>query len=305
MSSEGVDTESGSTTSPAADGTTAGEDGPATTDSGGTTADDVERRAQLEMLAEENRQLREAYVSARQSPYRKTAQGLVVLGLVAGLGGLLLPDGRDVLFALAGTGLFGGLLTYYLTPEHFVTADVSENVYGTMAANEAAIAAELGLRDERIYLPTGDSRLARLFVPQRPETEPPSTLTAPLVSESSHRGLVLEATGTELLRSVRRTLEDDLARSPTELGDQLADGLVETLELARSAEVDVDADDGRATIAVAENEFGDLEQFDHPVASFFAVGFAVGLEQPVRLEVDADAGLLTCRWESENGTGSR
>lgn len=297
MSSErvGTDTESGQSTS-----SEASETAPPAED--GTKADDVERRAQLEILAEENRQLREAYVSARQSPYRKTAQGLVVLGLVAGLGGLLLPDGRDVLFALAGTGLFGGLLTYYLTPERFVTADVSENVYGTMAANEAAIAAELGLQDEHVYLPTGDSRLARLFVPQRPETELPSTLTTPLVTDSTHRGVVLEATGTELLRSVRRTLEDEFARSPTELGDQLADGLVETLELARSAEVDVDADDGRATVAVAKNEFGDLEQFDHPVASFFAVGFAVGLERVVTLEVDADAGLVTCRWDPENET---
>lgn len=264
-------------------------------------ADRVERLAQVELLAEENRRLREEYARTRQSPYRRTASGLAILGLVAALGGLLFPDGRDVLFALAGTGLFGGLLTYYLTPARFVPADVSERIYATMAANEAALAAELGLTDDRRYLPTGDSRLARLFVPQRTEAEPPSTLSAPFVTDEDHRGLVLEATGTALFRAFERTLDGELATSPDVLGRQLADGLVETLEFARSADPDVDAEDGRATVSITESGFGDIDRFDHPIASFLAVGFAVGLERPVALEVVTAKGqadwLVTCRWE--------
>jgi len=75
------------------------------------------------------------------------------------------PDGREVLFALAAVGLFGGVLTYYLTPGTFVAADVGERIYAAMAANEAAIAGELGLSDDRIYVPAGEPVDARLYVP--------------------------------------------------------------------------------------------------------------------------------------------
>ncbi|MFP8956797.1 hypothetical protein ACLI4Y_08715 [Natrialbaceae archaeon A-CW3] len=277
---------------------------PESTQSTDGEADDrLELVAQLEVLAEENRRLQEAYARSRQSQYRQTAYGLAILGLVAIFGGLLFPDGREVLFALGGTGLFGGLLTYYLMPTQFVAADLSERMYATMATNYAALADELGLRDERIYVPAGDSTLARLFVPQRAEYDLPEDFSRPIVTGESQRGLVLTPTGTGLFREFERTLDAELASVPTVIGDQLSDGLVESLGLARSATADVDVDksDGRATVAVTESALGPVDRFDHPIASFVATGFAIGLERPITLEVapgsTQDEWLITCRWE--------
>lgn len=96
---------------------------------------DLEQTARAELLAEENRRLRAEYARTQQTRYRRTAYGLAALGVLAVLGGLLFPNARGVLFALGGTGLFGGLLTLYLTPGQFVAADVGERVYAAMAAN--------------------------------------------------------------------------------------------------------------------------------------------------------------------------
>uniref|UniRef100_A0A8A2VL03 DUF7982 domain-containing protein n=1 Tax=Haloterrigena alkaliphila TaxID=2816475 RepID=A0A8A2VL03_9EURY len=274
---------------------TAAETAPAATD------DSYELAAQVELLADENRRLREEYVRARQSRYRSTALGLAAIGVVAVLGGILFPDAREVLVALGATGLFGALLTYYLTPGRVVAADVGERVYAAGAANAAAIADELGLRDERVYVPGGTAP-ARLYVPQHADAALPEERAGPIVVDDA-RGLLLEATGAELFREFERALTGDLAAEPTPLAAQLTDGLVEQFELARSAAPDVDAADGRATIAINDGAFGSIDRFDHPIPSFLAVGFAAGLDRPVRLEVapgdDRADWLVTCRWGLE------
>ncbi|WP_276253011.1 hypothetical protein [Halomontanus rarus] len=270
-------------------------------------ADEVDVAAQIELLVEENRRLRSEYAQARQTRYRRTALGLVALGAVATGAGILFPDGQQVLFALAGTGLFGGLLTYYLAPGRFVAAEVGERVYGAAATNEAAIVSELGLRDDRLYIPGDDTVPPRLFVPQYLEYDYPETLTTPIVTEGSQRGLVLEATGAGLFEEFERTLATDLETDPSELSTQLADALVEQFELARSADPDVDTDDERLTVGISGSAFGPVDRFDHPIASFLAVGVAVGLDSPVELEVargdDRADWLVTCRWVGEDVRG--
>ncbi|NUB91470.1 hypothetical protein HT576_10615 [Haloterrigena sp. SYSU A121-1] len=307
MSSNNIDTTE-SSASPAAASSTADD---ADADSETETATDAEattddgRRelaAQVELLADENRRLREEYVRARQSRYRATAIGLGAIGIVAALGSIAFPDAREVLVALGATGLFGALLTYYLTPSRFVAADVGERVYTASTANVAAIGDELGLRDERVYLP-GETAPARLYVPQHADYSLPDERAGPIVVDDDSRGLLLEATGAELFRPFERALTGDLAADPAPLAAQLTDGLVEQFELARSAESDVDAGDGRATIAVSDSAFGPIDRFDHPIPSFLAVGFAAGLERPVRLEIapgdDRADWLVTCRWDRE------
>ena len=79
--------------------------------------DEATLRAEIEVLREENRRLRAEYARARQSEYRRAALVLVGAGLLSGLGGVLLTSAQTVLFALGGTGVFIGVLTYYLTPE--------------------------------------------------------------------------------------------------------------------------------------------------------------------------------------------
>ncbi|MGA9402004.1 hypothetical protein [Haladaptatus sp.] len=52
--------------------------------------------------------------------------GVADNGALVAVGGLLFPTSRTVLFALVGTGLFGAVLIYFLTPEQFVSAAVGE-----------------------------------------------------------------------------------------------------------------------------------------------------------------------------------
>lgn len=265
--------------------------------------DRLELAARAELLERENRRLRAEYARARQSQYRRTAAGLGLVGICTAVAAILVPANRDVLFALAAVGLFGGVLTYYLTPGSFVTADVGERIYAAMATNEAAIADELGLSDDHVYLSTDDTAGARLHVPQRTTDTVPDELDGPILTDPDHRGLVLEPTGAALFAEFERALTDELATAPAPLATQLADGIVEQFELAGSAEPDVDPAASRVTVAVTDSAFGDIDRFDHPIASFLAVGFAAGLERPIRLEIvpgdERSDWLVTCRWDAD------
>ncbi|WP_290819284.1 hypothetical protein [Halovivax sp.] len=260
--------------------------------------------ARAELLAEENRRLRGEYARARRTRYRRTALGLVAVGVVAIAGALVFPDARTVLFALGATGLFGGVLTYYLTPERFVAAAVGERVYDAGASNLAAVADELGLQDQRIYLPADATGSPRLFVPQRPGARLPDDRDGPIVTDEDARGLLLEPTGAPLFAEFERAVTGDPASTPAPLAGQLADALVEQFELVRGADPDIDPDGGRATVAITDSAYGPLDRFDHPIPSVLAVGFAVGLDRPVRLDVDAGDEradwLVTCRWETSD-----
>ena len=272
----------------------------------GSDEDPLEPAARAELLAAENQRLRTEYVRARQSQYRRTAVGLALVGVGAALGAVVFPDGREVLFALAAVRLFGGVLTYYLTPGTFVAADVGERIYAAMVANEAAIAGELGLSDDRIYVPAGEPVDARLYVPQRSTDElpAPDELDGPFLTDPDHRGLSLEPTGGTLFEGFERALTAELATAPAPLATQLADGLVEQFELAASADPDVDVQSGRVTVAITASAFGAVDRFDHPIASFLAVGFVTGLDRPIRLEVtpgdERSDWLVTCRWNDDN-----
>ncbi|MFC6769180.1 hypothetical protein [Natrinema soli] len=274
----------------------------------GSDEDPLEPAARAELLAAENKRLRTEYVRARQSQYRRTAAGLALVGVVTALGAVAFPDGREVLFALAAVGLFGGVLTYYLTPGTFVAADVGERIYAAMAANEAAIAGELGLGDDRIYVPAGEPVDAHLYVPQQSTDElpTPDELDGPFLTEPDHRGLSLEPTGGTLFEGFERALTEELATAPAPLATQLADGLVEQFELAAGAEPDVDVQSGRVTVAITASAFGAVDRFDHPIASFLAVGFVIGLGRPIRLEVtpgdERSDWLVTCRWDDDDET---
>lgn len=271
-------------------------------------ADEVDLAARVAVLEEENRRLREEYARARTNRYRRTALGLLVVGLV-GLGGAVaFPDVRVVLLALGATGVFAGLLTYYLTPERFLPAGVTGAVYDAVATNADAIVAELGLRDDRIYVPgTGADVDVRLFVPQHPDYALPDedelSSTFVVADDERRRGLALSPTGGLLFHEFEHQLAGPLAADPVGLADQLADGLVEGLELADGATPDVDAADGRASIGITAPAHGSVARFDHPVASFLGVGFAAGLDRPVAVETTAaddryDA-VVTCRWSAD------
>lgn len=269
-------------------------------------SDEAVLKSRIAALEEENARLKRAYGSARRSQYRRTAFGLVAIGLLATAGGFILPESRDVLFALGGTGLFAGVLTYYLTPEQFIAASVGEKVYSALVENGTEQAAELGLTNVAVYVPpsVGETRSTRLFVPQRADYDlpDPDELDRTFVTaEGSRRGVAFHPTGEGLYREFERSLSATVADRPEPLSDQLADAVVEQFELAGGVRTDVDASGGRATFEVSDSFFGDVDRFDHPVPSFVAVGLARALGRSVEVDVtrtEDDRGeyLITCIW---------
>lgn len=260
--------------------------------------DESELEARIDLLESENERLRELYAQTRRSAYRRTALGLAGVGLVAAGGGFLFPAVRDVLFILGAIGLFGGLLTYYLTPERFVAANVAERVYDALATNEGDLVADLGLSDERVFLP--DENAAILFVPQNEGGPLPASddIDGPLVVTDETRGLALTPSGARLFEEFDRTLSGPLAESPGPLARQVTDALVEAFELVDGTDIDLDTADGRLTVAMRDSAYPD--GFDTPPGSLLGVAMAVGLNQPVRVTTapaaEADF-TVTCRWE--------
>lgn len=275
----------------------------------GTDTDETrdELEARIEVLTEENRRLHEEYVRARRTQYRRTALALVGVGVLATVFGMIFPASRTVLFALGGTGVFAGLLTYYLTPEQFIAADVGRDIYDAHSATGTALVDELGLEDARTYVPVADGTSpARLFVPQHSDyTLPDNDALISLFVVTDHdreRGVAVSPTGGPLFQEFERVLSDKLRPDPAILTDQLTDALTEQFELVERTQTNVDLDSGRATVGVSGSVYGPVNQFDHPVASFLGVGMAAGLDQPVTVSVtdtvdDRVDFLITCSWE--------
>lgn len=303
----------------------AGTDSTQSTDASGDRRAD-EHLAQLEQLRTENRRLRRAYAATQQTQYRRTAFGLYVLGSLSVGAAVVFPDARSVLFALGATGLFAGLLTYYLTPERFVAAHVSERIATAHAATLQAMIVDLGLQETAVYLPlSGDVGSAGhpadvlLFVPQAAAYVLPSTPTPGLVTPDDRRGrgLLAVPTGGTLLREFERALEQPLSEEPTRLAGQLADGLTDQFELAESVhtETTLVADDEDETLDLSPDselrsdargttrmvvrvdeptiEPGPI---DDPYTSFVGAGIANALDVPVEVADRSSSDETTVRF---------
>lgn len=268
--------------------------------------DEAELRARVDLLQEENRRLRREYARAKRTRYRRTALGFVVIGGLGLAGAFAFPNLRTVLLALGATGLFAAVLTYYLTPERFVSATVADGVYSAYSSSLADLVSELGLSQYRYYVPTDDTDdRVRLYIPQAADHELPTAtdLSETFVADSAdrHRGLALSPTGLPLYREFDRARTGPPAESPGALLDQLTDGLVELFELADSTARTID--EAEATIGIDGSTLGDIDRFDHPIPSFLAVGLSIGLDTPVTVEVhrgdDRHDALVTLAWQAE------
>jgi hypothetical protein len=264
--------------------------------------------AKVEVLTEENRRLRAEYRRARKTEYRRTAIGFALLGIVALAGAVVFPGSREILLALSGTGLFAAVLVRSLTPERFIAAPVGTRVYEAHASTGRALAGDLGLSERRVYVPVGrgeDPSTVRLFVPQDAGVDPPDPEAVDVddafaVSET-HRGLLVHPTGAGLYRDFEGDLSGAPAEDPAALGEQVLDALVDGFEMVDAGRVA--AEDERLSIAVRGSVYGDVDGFDHPVASFVAVAVATTREVPVALETAEDEdgrydGVVTCRWDT-------
>lgn len=275
-----------------------------------TDADDVQAseriddlRAQIDLLRSENERLRKEYARARQASYRRTALGLGAVGAVAVAGGLLFPAAREVLFVLGAIGVFGAVLTRYLTPERFVAAETGERIYAAQADTLGDLTEQLGLEATFVYVSVEGEPSARLFVPQHSEHEIPdaTSLERPLVvgDRAAERGASFVPIGATLFREFERSLTGSLGSDPATVAEQVADALVEGFELAETAEVSVDGTDGRATVALGGAVYPDADALDNPLGSLLAVALAESLDQPIRLDTarSDDELVVTCQWE--------
>ncbi|WP_132059392.1 hypothetical protein [Halorussus amylolyticus] len=274
------------------------------------TSDDSTESA--DRLADENRRLRAEPSRGRRATYRYTALGLFGLGVVAVLGAVAFPDSRDVLFALGGTGLFAGVLTYSLTSERFVTATVADRMYAPLAETGAELAAERDLTDRRVYAPARIDAPGfapvRLFVPRHADDAipDPDELDSLFVTDDGReRGVALPPSAGALYPEFERELVDSVAERPSTLAVQLTDALVDGFELASSATPDVER--GRVTVEIEGSAYPDPDRFDNPIPSFLGVGFAAGLDAPVTTAVAVGDGatdfVVTCEWDpDETGT---
>lgn len=244
-----------------------------------------------------------------QQRNRRGAVVLAALGVGALLGALVLPGVRSILLALSGVGLFGAVLTWYLTSGRFVAAATGESIYSAFAATGEELVAEFDLQDERVYAPvrSGDSEGApvRLFVPSRSDFVVPDAdaLAALIVSSDDEResGISVQPTGRRLYSEFRRSFRGRVADRPAPLADQLTNALVHELELVDGAFAKTES--GRVTVSVSGCAFDPVDQFDHPVVSFLAVGLVSALDAPVTVDVtDADGSfeyLVTCEWDEQ------
>lgn len=270
--------------------------------------DPAERVAELSLavtqLREENERLREEYARAKRASHRRAAVGLATIGLLAVGAGVLFPDERQVLFAIGAIGLFAGILTAYLTPEHFVAATVGEAIFGQQADTLEDLIDELGLTEHRVYVPTETS--VRLFVPQVESYRLPDPEALEMVlvlpEDEATKGVSVKPSGARLSEELLGT---DLSEteSPIRALDVLAEGLVETFELADAISPEVESPDGQARVTVTNSHFGSIENVDHPIPSVLACGLARTLEEPVTASVaavrDDGTAVLSLRWSTD------
>lgn len=250
-------------------------------------ADEADQ-SRLQALQAENDRLRREYARAKQTTYRRTAGLLAAVGVIACLIGLVLPDVRDVLFVVGAIGVFGGILTAYLTPERVLTIDVSESVHAALASNGASIRQELGLQQTAIYVPDGDA--VRLFVPQHREFDLPDDFTGVFLAEdAATRGVAFTPAGLGLIREFERAQTAPTPNSLASAVEHVGDAAVEQFEIADTVTVDADVDDERVVVSVEGSAFGPLTEFDHPVVSVLGCGAALALDKPLRIEWVDDA----------------
>ena len=269
------------------------------------TAERAELTNRLGELEAETRRLRRSTDHKAHEQYRSTGKALIAVGIACGVIGLVVNSA--VLFALAGVGLFSGVLTYYLRPDQVVAGDLGTRIYAPSARNYDGLCADLGLSERRLYVPVDAAadEAVRLFVPQEAGMEAPddTVLTSGVViadDTSESAGLSVQPTGGGLFAACRTVLNGPIGDDPETVAQQLSETVIEEFELAESVATDVDTESGRLSVRIIEPVYEHRSGFDHPLVSFFAVGLAVGLGRPVEATVTETEPLsVTLDWETD------
>lgn len=267
-----------------------------------------ERNRELEM---ENERLRS--VTGPKVFYRRAAILLILVSAVATAGAFLYPDSRDVLIGVAGTGAFGAILLGMLVQEWLFSASVTRAIYDTLWRSERQIASRLGVAETSRYVPTGsDSLGVRLYLSRSTEDPipPADSLGSTVVTVEDHYTLLLEPTGKEFVEIFERT-NGDLPGDVRNAAVVLREAVIEQFELAIGAEVvDLELTNGsgrnRLRVRVWGSVLGDASRLDHPIRSFFGVGLAGIVGEPVESEAwteESGNSVLVFRWSGTHTAG--
>jgi uncharacterized small protein (DUF1192 family) len=242
-----------------------------------------ELRTQLAVLQEENERLRTEYARARRTAYRRTATALAGVGLIAIAVGALLVDVREVLFVIGAIGIFGGILTRYLTPERVLTVNVSDSLYTALDANGEQIRDELGLQPTTVYT-QADSGL-RAFIPQHQDFDLPDSINGVFqTGGDTSRGIALTPAGEALVTEFEQTQTGAQPATMQTAVTQFGDALVEQFEIADTVTVAESTTENRVVVSIDGTAFGPVTRFDHPVVSTIACGIAQTQDTPVMVD---------------------
>ena len=242
----------------------------------------TEFESQLNALRTENAALSADYARARKASYRKTALALVAVGVLAVLGGVAFPDVQPVLFITGAIGLFGGVLTWYLTPDRVVPIAVSESVYDATASTLTGIRDELGLQPQTVYIPV-DGRV-RGFIPRHHAFELPENAAHVFMTDGASRGVSFSPTGRSLTSEIKRIRRAQAPENATNALEQTSDTLVEHFEVVDSVTIDRDGERSRLVVSVENAAFGPVTRVDHPVVSALACSVVRATDGPVAVE---------------------
>lgn len=258
--------------------------------------EDPARDAEVSLLRTENERLRRELKRRTRTTYRRTALALLLVGAVSALAGLVVPAAREVLVIVGAIGIFGGVLTWYLTPETVLSASVAESLFDANASTIIALVAELGLVEESVYVPSTEHvGGAYLFLPLHAAYDLPETVESTFLTAGTERerGVALQPTGAKLSRALDHSIGGDVDES--ELPGVVAEAIVEQFELAANADAEIV--DDTLSLHVERPAIAGLDRPDHPVVSLACVTTARSLDQPVRADtVDPDDGRIVLTW---------
>lgn len=261
---------------------------------------------------------RESATTGSRRRYRGLAALLFVIGIAFVLAPLLSDatvGASRVLVAVGGIGIFGGVLSYYLTAGRFVSATVDERIQAAAARNYEGIRADLGLSSRRIYVPvatsTGDDtdrsledHEVRLCIPKQADLDLQEAtalagVSVVVTNSTGISGLSLHPAGSNLFAAFRSTLNTPLETDPQGLYQQLSDAVVEEFDFARSVTAEIKSEQDRMSVTFSGVLYDTRPRFDHPLVSVFAVGLAVGLDSPIETTVpDTDSFAVTFHWQT-------
>lgn len=247
-----------------------------------------ELEATIDVLRTEHDRLLTDYARARKASSRKTAAALAAIGVVAVGGGAALPDVRAVLFVTGAIGLFGGVMTWFLTPARVVPVSVGESVYDAATTTLAGIRDELGLQAITVYVPVSDR--IRGFIPRDRDVEPPENVAHAFPGDTGgSRGLSFEPSGQQLTREIDRIRTTQTPGTALDAIEQVADSLVEYFEVADRIAVEKRAGFQEFSVTVTDPAFGPLTRLDHPIVSALACAAAQSVDEPVVIAATEDA----------------